>query len=158
MRPQRAYQAIIRVLSSRVFANPLRTPNGARFPGISREELEAVAAFAPHLPPTPLHDARALARALGLSQLLIKDETHRRGLNAFKITGVSYALDQRRGGVGLSRGDMTIVCASAGNHGRAVARAARDRGRPCRVYLPADALAARVEAIRGEGAHIVQFD
>jgi diaminopropionate ammonia-lyase len=144
-------------LSPRVFTNPLRTPDGARFPGISREELQAVAAFAPHLPPTPLHDAQALARALGLSQLLIKDETHRWGLNAFKITGVSYALEQWCGRLGVQTGDVTIVCASAGNHGRAVARAARDRRVPCRVYLPADALQARVAAIRSEGAEIVQI-
>ena len=144
-------------MSPRVFANPLRTPDGARLPDIPRQELDAVAAFAPHLPATPLHDARALARALGLAQLLIKDETHRGGLNAFKITGVSYAHDRWRGGLGIQGGGVTIVCASAGNHGRAVARAARDRGVPCRVYLPADALPARVAAIRNEGAESVQI-
>lgn len=49
------------------------------------------------------------------------------------------------------------MTASAGNHGRAVARAARDRGIACRVYLPADALPARVDAIRREGAEVIQL-
>lgn len=51
-----------------------------------------------------------------------------------------------------------IVAASAGNHGRAVARVARDRQLRCRMYLPADALPARVDAIRGEGADVRQID
>ena len=111
--------------------------------------------FAPHFAATPLHDAEALARRLGLARLLIKDETHRWGLNAFKITGASYAIAHAIDA--MPRGPVSITCASAGNHGRAVARAARDRGLPCRVYLPADALPARVEAIRGEGAEVVQL-
>jgi diaminopropionate ammonia-lyase len=91
---------------------------------------------------------------MGLSRLLIKDETSRWGLNAFKITGASYAM---AAGPVLSS-STRIVAASAGNHGRAVARAARDRGLPCQVFLPADALPARVRAIRGEGADVVQVD
>ena len=51
-----------------------------------------------------------------------------------------------------------IIAASAGNHGRAVAHAARLRGVPCRIYLPADAMPARVAAIRGEGADVIQID
>lgn len=139
-------------MTSRVTTNPLRTPDGA---GISLAELDAVAAFAPGLLPTPLRDARQLARALGFTRLVIKDETHRWGLNAFKITGVSYALDRATG-----RGRQApeaITCASAGNHGRAVAHAARARDIRCRVYLPADALPARVDAIRAEGADVVQL-
>jgi diaminopropionate ammonia-lyase len=132
-------------LPPRTFPNPLRRHHA----GFSPAELAAVAAFAPDRQATPLHDARDLAAALGLSSLLIKDESARWGLNAFKITGVSYALHA----LGDSGG--RLVCASAGNHGRAVARVARERGVPCRVHLPADALAVRVAAIRGEGAEIV---
>lgn len=87
---------------------------------------------------------------------MIKDETARWGLNAFKITGASYAIEARLG-AREGGGPRRIVTASAGNHGRAVARAARDRGVPCRVYLPSDALPARVDAIRGEGADVIQL-
>lgn len=130
---------------ARTLSNPLRSGAAAFSPA----ELEAVAAFAADRPVTPLHDAPALAAGLGLSGLLIKDESSRWGLNAFKITGVGYALDVMGGR------PSRLVCASAGNHGRAVARVARERGVPCRVHLPDDALAWRVAAIRGEGAEIV---
>ena len=52
----------------------------------------------------------------------------------------------------------TLVCASAGNHGRAVARAARHAGLRARVFLDCDVAAARVEAIRSEGAEVVRVD
>lgn len=128
--------------------------------GLPEADLRDAASFAPDKPSTPLGDAPALARALGLSRLLIKDETHRWDLNAFKITGAGYALariagseDPRHRWRGSS--GPAIVTASAGNHGRAVARAARERGLPCRVFLPSDALPQRVAAIRGEGADVV---
>ena len=52
----------------------------------------------------------------------------------------------------------TLVAASAGNHGRAVAHVAALRGLRCRVFLPARSLAARREAIAGEGAEVVVVD
>ena len=47
------------------------------------------------------------------------------------------------------------MAASAGNHGRAVARAAALRGLTCRVFLPERSLAVRREAIAAEGAEVV---
>jgi diaminopropionate ammonia-lyase len=52
----------------------------------------------------------------------------------------------------------TLVAASAGNRGRAVAHAAALRGLACRVFLPARSLAVRREAIAGEGAEVVVVD
>ena len=52
----------------------------------------------------------------------------------------------------------TLIAASAGNHGRAVARAAALRGMACRVYLPARSLDVRREAIAAEGAELVVVD
>ena len=95
---------------------------------------------------------------MGLGRLLIKDETARWGLNAFKITGAAYAIARALSAHPEGSRHHTIVTASAGNHGRAVAHAARLRGITCRVYLPADALRARVSAIAGEGATVVQID
>ena len=57
------------------------------------------------------------------------------------------------------RPDVRLLCAaSAGNHGRAVARAAAWRGVACRIYLPALTTAARANAIAGEGAEVVRVD
>ncbi len=120
--------------------------------GLPESELSGAAAYAPHLPVTPLRESMSLAAMLGLSSVFIKDETARWGLNAFKITGASYAI------ACVAADARALVCASAGNHGRAVARAARDRGIPCRVFLPADALDSRVGDIRAEGADAVRID
>ncbi len=84
-----------------------------------------------------------------------KDETARLGLPAFKILGASWALECALGRVsGVER----VVAASAGNHGRAVARAAAWRGLACRIYLPARSLSARRTAITEEGAEVVVVD
>src|SRR5687768_10043604 len=144
---------------SRLFQNPLRRDGG----GFAPRDLADVRAFAADRPATPLVDAAAIASSLGLSRLLIKDESARWGLTAFKITGASYALDRWRGANGPGEGERLdgsrrLICASAGNHGRAVARAARERGLPCQVFLPGDALRSRVDAIRAEGADVVQID
>lgn len=140
-------------LSPRLLTNPLRRDT----PGFAPAELDDVAAFAPERGATPLREAPGLAASLGLSRLIVKDETARWGLNAFKIAGASYALDRWRGPDGAARPPLTLVTASAGNHGRAVARAARERGLACRVFVPGDAHADRIAAMRADGADVVQL-
>jgi diaminopropionate ammonia-lyase len=101
----------------------------------------------PGYEPTPV---RRLTETVG-----VKDESSRLGLPAFKILGASWAVERAL----RSRPDVdTLVAASAGNHGRAVARAAAWRGLRARVYLPARALAARREAIASEGAEVIVVD
>lgn len=111
----------------------------------------------PALAPTPTTDLPVVAAGLGLGAVAIKDETHRFGLNAFKLLGARFAIETL-----LSEGELragqTVVCASEGNHGRAVARAARDAGCACRVYMAKDAAQSRVDAIAGEGAAVVRVD
>src|SRR5437773_11013274 len=46
----------------------------------------------PRYQPTALIDAPELARMLGLGQVLVKDESSRLGLPAFKILGASWAV------------------------------------------------------------------
>jgi len=41
---------------------------------------------------TPLISLRALAEEFGIGAVYVKDESHRFGLNAFKVLGGSYAL------------------------------------------------------------------
>jgi diaminopropionate ammonia-lyase len=99
---------------------------------------------------TPLHDLRSIAAAIGLDHLWVKDETRRFGLPAFKILGVSWATEvvvARHGGP-ITR----LVAATDGNHGRAVAMVARQRGYAATIFVPADSTSARIEAIRAEGA------
>lgn len=105
--------------------------------------------------PTPTRHLPALAAHLGLGALFAKDETARFGLNAFKLLGGLFAIEILIGEGAIRPGD-TLVCASEGNHGRAVARAAREAACRSRVYMAGDAAAARVEAIAGEGAEVVR--
>jgi len=116
------------------------------------------AAFHASLPgyePTPLRDLHALATELGLGAVLVKDESNRLGLPAFKVLGASWAVERAL----RERPDAhTLVAASAGNHGRAVARVAAWCGMRCRVFLPARSSAARQEAIAAEGAKVMVVD
>lgn len=116
----------------------------------------------PELAPTPLRSVPHLATAARIAHVDAKDETQRFGLNAFKIVGVTYAA-HKLGAVALAKG---LVCATAGNHGRAVAHVARVLGAPCTVFVPAPARAlsapeartrsARVASMRDDGATVVE--
>ena len=102
--------------------------------------------------PTPVHELPGIAAELGLGAVLVKDESDRFGLPAFKVLGASWAVERA---LREEPGVHTLVAASAGNHGRAVAHVAAARGLRSRIFLPARAAAARVEAIAAEGAEVV---
>jgi diaminopropionate ammonia-lyase len=123
--------------------------------------------------PTPLHAAPSLAAELGLGAVLLKDESSRFGLPAFKALGawwaIAWALAERLGEPALatepdalrarSRGaGLTLVCATEGNHGRAVARAARALGLAALVVVSDRTAAPRVQAIEAEGARVARLD
>ncbi len=117
--------------------------------------------------PTPLLDLPDLAAALGVGAVLVKDEG-RRPLGSFKALGGVYAglralgraaalpvaalLDPARPRVPLP----ALVCASDGNHGLAVAAAARLAGTQARVFLPAIVPDARIAHIVAKGAEVVR--
>lgn len=105
--------------------------------------------------PTPVRELPRVAEELELGGVLVKDESHRLGLPAFKVLGASWALERAL----RERPDTRmLVAASAGNHGRAVAHVARLRGLSCRIFLPARSVAARRDAIASEGAEVVVVD
>jgi diaminopropionate ammonia-lyase len=105
--------------------------------------------------PTPLRDLPPLAAACGVGAVALKDESARLGLPAFKVLGASWAIERAL----RERPDVhTLVAASAGNHGRAVAHEAARRGLHARVFLPERAAPARREAIASEGAEVVVVD
>lgn len=127
-------------------------------PGFTPQDFESATAFfdeRPALAPTPLVSLPGLAGWLGLGTLLAKDETSRFGLNAFKSLGARFAIETLQAD-GIIRPGDTLVCASEGNHGRAVAHVARLTGCPSRVYLSESVAPARADAIAGEGAEVVR--
>jgi threonine synthase len=81
---------------------------------------------------TPLIHATRLGRALGLSQLHIKDESLN-PTNSFKARGQSTAVTRAR-----ALGATTLSVPSAGNAGCAMAAYAARAGLDARVFLPRD--------------------
>jgi diaminopropionate ammonia-lyase len=124
---------------------------------------------------TPLIDAPKLASALGVGKVFVKDESSRLRLPAFKILGASWAvyraLEER---LGEDFGDweeiweleerlaplrpLSLVAATDGNHGRAVARVARLLGLGAKIFVPGYMANARREAIASEGAEVIVVD
>ena len=52
------------------------------------------------------------------------------------------------------RASAGLITASAGNHGRALAQAARVRGVECEVLMPVDAAVSKVAAVERLGARV----
>lgn len=124
------------------------------------EEYDSVNNFfcsRPNLQPTPLRYLPWLASQMKIRNILLKDESRRFGLNSFKILGVSCAVGRLLSEGRITKGSM-LVCATEGNHGHAVARAARENGLNAKIYMSADTAAARIEAISEEGAEVVLVD
>lgn len=123
----------------------------------------------PFYTPTPLKEAPLAAKRLGVRHVWVKDESNRFELPAYKILGASWAiyreLETRFGPFQpwcnleelrkqLKSTDITLVTATDGNHGRAVARMAKWLGFKAYVFVPNDMVEARREAIKDEGAQI----
>jgi diaminopropionate ammonia-lyase len=144
-------------MSSGFLLNPTaRSDSTARglFSDADYEALRAFSRARPHLAPTPLRRLPALASALGLRDVLLKDESARFGLTAFKVLGVRYALEQL-----AARKDVRVVTsATTGSHGRALARVSRSLGIRARIYMPAETERERIDAVRSEGAEVVLVD
>jgi diaminopropionate ammonia-lyase len=132
----------------RLVANPLAAPLPRDLAAPGLEFHRSLPGYAP----TPLLEAPAAARALGVERVLVKDESSRLGLPSFKILGASWAVHR------ALAGQRTLTCATDGNHGRAVARVARMLGLRAIVFVPADMLPGRRAAIAGEGAEVVEVD
>ena len=108
----------------------------------ARQRLEGVARV------TPVYSSETFSRLTGRQVSLKAENLQRTG--SFKVRGAFNkisALSGRDGGAG-------VVAASAGNHGQAVAWAAREVGVPAMVFVPQDAPMAKVEAARNYGARV----
>src|SRR5438067_13799005 len=108
----------------------------------ARRGLEGIARF------TPVYGSETLSRLSGREVFLKAENLQRTG--AFKVRGAVNKIatlsdDERAAGV---------VAASAGNHGQAVAWAAREAGVRARIFVPQDAPMAKVEACQNYGAEL----
>lgn len=154
--------------------NQALTPSEAAIVG--KGAPDEVRRFLPAFPiykETPLVDLPGLARSLGLAGIAVKDEGQRYGLFSFKALGGAYAvarllLEHAQKKLGrtvqpaellgsavqdLAR-DMTVCCATDGNHGRSVAAGAQMFGCRCVIFLHSGVSAGREAAIAAFGAEI----
>jgi threonine dehydratase len=98
---------------------------------------------------TPVHASESLSRRVGRTVCLKAENLQRTG--AFKVRGAVNklsTLDEAQRAAG-------VIAASAGNHGQAVAWAARRLGVKATVFMPQDAPMAKVDATRNYGAETV---
>ncbi|MGQ4386798.1 pyridoxal-phosphate dependent enzyme [Streptomyces sp. SAS_270] len=109
----------------------------------------------PGYAPTPLTELPALAADLGVARVFVKDESNRLGLPAFKVLGASWAIHRL---LAAADGPLTLVTATDGNHGRAVARTARLLGQCAHVLVPKGVHPAAADAIATEGARVTHVD
>ncbi|MGH3078827.1 MAG: threonine ammonia-lyase [Gaiellaceae bacterium] len=100
----------------------------ARLAGVARE--------------TPLYSSETFSRLAGRPVLLKAENLQRTG--SFKIRGAYNTIAT----LTPRERDAGVVAASAGNHGQAVAWAAREAGISATVFMPEDAPTAKVEATR----------
>jgi len=127
---------------------------------------------------TPQHALSDLAKALGVASINYKDEGSRFGLGSFKALGGAYAVGRllcRELGQRLGRtlnpsdllhdpllrqagSDITVTCATDGNHGRSVAWGAQLFGCRCVIYIHAAVSDGRKQAIERFGAKVVRTD
>jgi diaminopropionate ammonia-lyase len=120
---------------------------------------------------TPLYDLPGLAARLGVAGIAVKDESVRSVLGSFKALGAPIALvrlvlrlwpGKNFAPQGLFEGhyrealrDFTAISATDGNHGKALAAAARALGCRCVIVLHANVGHEREAAIAAYGAEIV---
>ena len=119
---------------------------------------------------TPLENLKNLAQALGISDVFVKDESKRFGLNAFKGLGASYCLGNLAAeqlalpveelsyarltdsAARKTLAKLTVVTATDGNHGRGIAWTAKELGIHAVVYMPKGSAPERLENIQKLGA------
>ncbi len=158
----------------------LKTPQGGTAPkDFSDNIAQKVLAFHSKLPsyrPTSLVRLDELARAWGLRDVFVKDESTRFKLKAFKVLGGSYAVARlmceklgkkvedvdfdylKSEEVRKQIGQITLASATDGNHGRGIAWAAEKLGQKVVIYMPKGVAESRVENIKGHGATVEVTD
>jgi diaminopropionate ammonia-lyase len=121
---------------------------------------------------TRLISLDAVAKELGIKRVLVKDETTRIGLPAFKILGASWAIYRAlarevQKEIGLSLDELgnaarakniRLFTATDGNHGRAVARMAKILNIEALICVPASLDHYTRDLITSEGCHLEAVD
>jgi diaminopropionate ammonia-lyase len=120
---------------------------------------------------TPLYDMPHLAVHLGVARIQLKDESVRSPLASFKALGAPIALVRlvlrhwpNLDAAGLFAGayrdqlaGFTVISATDGNHGRALAAAAQSLGCRCVIVIHAQVSVEREQSIAAYGAEVIRI-
>ncbi|HXH89539.1 MAG TPA: threonine ammonia-lyase [Gaiellaceae bacterium] len=109
----------------------------------ARARIEGIAQL------TPVYPSETFSRLCGRTVQLKAENLQRTG--AFKIRGAVNTIAS----LNAAEREAGVVAASAGNHGQAVAWAAREAGIAATVFMPQDSPMAKVDATRNYGAEVV---
>lgn len=118
---------------------------------------------------TRLADLAGRARDAGIARLAYKDEGGRFGLKSFKALGGAYAVERfvaarlgvdraalLDGSVRARSAELTVSCATDGNHGRSVAWGAQLFGCRSVIYIHETVSEGRARAIESFGAEVIR--
>ena len=105
--------------------------------------------LAGHVSLTPIMTSETLERETGRRALLKAENLQRTG--SFKIRGAVSCMTT----LSPEQGAAGVIAASAGNHGQAVAWAARELGMHATIFMPEDAPMAKVEPTLTYGGEAV---
>jgi diaminopropionate ammonia-lyase len=165
----------------RLFVNPC-VKRTEPYDREGRQDILSLAAFEqakreitswPGYQPTPLRTLPKLAAKGGIGEILYKDEGGRFGIGSFKALGGAYAVlrllqrhisaqrhetpsarDLAQGRHADLASQVTVTCATDGNHGRSVAWGAGIFGARCIIYMPDIVSPGRARAIEAYGAQV----
>jgi len=171
---------VIKEIPEYAFKYLLQTPQGGSLPeSFSEHAAQKVLRFHHQLPdyqPTDLIRLCKLAASWEVGEILVKDESTRFGLGAFKVLGGSYAVARLlceklklniddvafdylvSDEVKQRIGKITLTTATDGNHGRGIAWAAEQLRQQAIIYMPKGSVRSRVENIRSHGATVEVTD
>jgi diaminopropionate ammonia-lyase len=137
--------------------------------------VERFLTYRPNHVPTPLHALRRLASEVGVASIHVKDESQRLQLGSFKALGGSYAVirlvleeasrklgrpvdvsELQTPAVREVAKDITVGCATDGNHGKSVAAGATLVGARAAIFVHSGVTDERVAAIAQFGAEMIR--
>ena len=133
--------------------------------------------YFPDFDETWLHCLPGLAGKLAVDSIYYKDESERFGLGAFKGLGAFHAISRLLAeyfsvrdpsGPGIfhflehfrdrDTASLSLVCATDGSHGKAVAAVARYFGCSCQIYVHSHMTDARKQALAALSADVIVVD
>ncbi|EKG11270.1 Pyridoxal phosphate-dependent enzyme beta subunit [Macrophomina phaseolina MS6] len=137
-------------------------------PGAPSDLVDAFHRKLPGYAPTRLVPLPSIASELGVAAVYIKEESNRIGVPSFKILGASWGtfravtqrlhlpLDCELSAIAdaAKSNPITLVAATAGNHGRAVARVGSILGLAVEIFVPQNMHPATQRLIASEGAKL----